>query len=239
MAKFCGKCGFELDEATGLCPNCDTVKVEGSFVQEEPIEIPDPKQEVVQASEEPLSKKDEKKKRKADKKAAKKAKKKEKRMKLTTGQKVHRFFLKLLLYLVLLVVLAGGLIGGLFYLGVLNIPFLSDFNKENLIKVVNEKTIVIKEMNIVMETKTEGSATVIVQMPDYKLLFKEAYSSENPEQYLLNALELGKYEVQEFEEIATVTVEHGVTTVHSDEVVHQLLEESLINAINALSEVER
>ena len=23
MAKFCGKCGTRLDEATGLCPNCD------------------------------------------------------------------------------------------------------------------------------------------------------------------------------------------------------------------------
>lgn len=23
MAKFCGKCGSELDETTGLCPNCN------------------------------------------------------------------------------------------------------------------------------------------------------------------------------------------------------------------------
>ena len=27
MAKFCGKCGAKLDEATGLCPNCDADKL--------------------------------------------------------------------------------------------------------------------------------------------------------------------------------------------------------------------
>ncbi|MDE6662607.1 MAG: zinc ribbon domain-containing protein [Lachnospiraceae bacterium] len=27
MAKFCGKCGTKLDEATGLCPNCDADKL--------------------------------------------------------------------------------------------------------------------------------------------------------------------------------------------------------------------
>lgn len=27
MAKFCGKCGARLDEATGLCPNCDADKL--------------------------------------------------------------------------------------------------------------------------------------------------------------------------------------------------------------------
>lgn len=32
MAKFCGKCGTRLDEATGLCPNCTPVNVP----QEEP-----------------------------------------------------------------------------------------------------------------------------------------------------------------------------------------------------------
>lgn len=238
MAKFCGKCGSKLDEATGLCPNCDAKKTKDSSAQEKPTERQESKQEVFQASEELLSKKDAKQKRKADKKTAKKAKKKEKWAKLTTGQKVRRFILKMLLGVILLVVLVGGLIVGLSYLGVVNIPFLSNFNKDNLLEVVNEKTIVIEETDIVMETETEGAATIIVQMPDYELLFKEASTSANPEQYLLKALAFGKYEIQEFEEIATVTVDNGVTTVHSDEVVHQLLEESLINAINALSEVE-
>ncbi len=237
MAKFCGKCGSKLDEATGHCPNCDAEKMKDSSVQEKPIEMPELKQEVVQISEEPLSKKDAKKKRKADKKAAKKAKKK-RWAKLTTGQKVCRFFWKLLLWLIVLAVFAGGLIGGLSYLGVLDIPFLPDFSKENLLEFVNKKTIVIEETDIVMETDTEGTATVIVKMPDYELLFKKASDSENPEQYLLKALAFGKYEIQEFEEVATVTVDDGVTIVHSDEVVHQLLEESLLNAINALAEVE-
>ena len=27
MAKYCGKCGSRLDEATGLCPSCDAAKI--------------------------------------------------------------------------------------------------------------------------------------------------------------------------------------------------------------------
>ena len=54
----------------------------------------------------------------------------------------------------------------------------------------------------------------------------------------MKALALGDYEIREYEEVVTVTVADDVTTIHSDEVVHKLLEEALINAINALSEVE-
>ena len=46
-----------------------------------------------------------------------------------------------------------------------------------------------------------------------------------------------QYEVQEIEASAKVTVENGSTIIHSDDVVQQLLDESLVNAINALSEV--
>lgn len=238
MAKFCGKCGTKLDEATGLCPNCDAAKIETSSVQKKPPEGTKQKQEAVQETEKPLSKKEEKKKRKADKKAAKKAKKKEKQAKLTTGQKVRRFFLKLFLWLILLVVIAGGTIGGLSYLGIIDIPFLSDFNEDNILETLNERAVVVEETDIVMETDTEGTATITIKMPDYELLFKEAYASENPDQYLLKALALRDYKVREYEEVATVTVADDVTTIHSDEVVHKLLEEALINAINALSEVE-
>lgn len=238
MAKFCGRCGTRLDEATGLCPNCDAAKLEASSVQKKPPERTEQNQEVVQKVEKPLGKKEEKKKRKAEKKATKKAKKKEKRAKLTTGQKVRRFFLKLFLWLVLLIVIAGGTIGGLSYMGIIDIPFLSNFNEDNILETLNERAVVVEETDIVMETDTEGTATVIVKMPDYELLFKEAYASENPDQYLVKALALRDYEIREYEEVATVTVAGDVTTIHSDEVVHKLLEEALINAINALSEVE-
>lgn len=238
MAKFCGKCGTKLDEATGLCPNCDATKIENSSAQEKPIETQEQKQEVVQTPEEILSKKDAKKKRKADKKAAKKAKRKEKRAKLTTGQKVRRFFLKLFLWLILLVVIASGIIAGLSYTGIIDIPVLSEFNEDNILETLNERAVVVEETEIVMETDTEGTATVIVKMPNYELLFKEAYASENPDQYLVKALALGDYEIREYKEVATVTVTDNVTTIHSDEIVHELLEEALINAINSLSEVE-
>lgn len=238
MAKFCGKCGSKLDEATGLCPNCDAEKIKDSSAQEKPIEIQESKQEVVQESEEPLSKRDAKKKRKADKKADKKEKRKEKRAKLTTGQKVRRFFVKLLLWLILLVIIAGGTIAGLSYMGIIDIPVLSEFNEDNILETLNERAVVVEETEIVMETDTEGTATVVVKMPNYELLFKEAYASENPDRYLVKALALGDYEIREYKEVATVTVADDVTTIHSDEVVHKLLEEALINAINALSEVE-
>lgn len=38
MAKFCGKCGSKLDEATGLCPNCDAERIkEDSRKKEESV----------------------------------------------------------------------------------------------------------------------------------------------------------------------------------------------------------
>lgn len=238
MAKFCGKCGRRLDETTGLCPNCVADKIENGSAQEKLNKTSEQRQEVVQVPEESLSKKDIKKKRKADKKTDKKAKKKEKWTKLTTGQKVRRFFLKSFLWLILFAVISVGVIGGLSYIEMLNIPLWSDYNRRNILETLNERAVVVEEMNIVMETDNEGTASIVVQIPDYELLFKEAYASENPDQYLLKALALRKYEIQEYEEAATVTVEEGETVVHSDDVAQRLLEEALINAINALSEVE-
>lgn len=238
MAKFCGKCGAKLDEATGLCPNCDADKLNKQTETPEAVEKPKPKQDTASEPKKPLSKKEAKKQRKADKKAAKKAKKKEKWASMTFGQKARRFFLKLFLWLILLVVIAGGAIAGLSYMSIIDIPVLSEFNEDNILETLNERAVVVEKTDIVMKTDTEGTATVIVKMPNYELLFKEAYASENPDQYLVKALALGDYEIREYEEVVTVTVADDVTTIHSDEVVHKLLEEALINAINALSEVE-
>lgn len=155
-----------------------------------------------------------------------------------TEKKEHRFFLKLFPWLILLVVIVAGVIGALSYTRIIDIPFLSDFNEDNILETLNERAVIVEEKDIVMETDTEGTVTIIVQIPDYELLFKEAYKSANPNGYLVKALALGKYEIREYKEVATVTVDDAVTTIHSDEVVHQLLEEALINAINVLSEVE-
>ncbi len=125
MAKFCGKCGTRLDEITGLCPNCDAEKIKENSVQEEPITATE-QQDVDQTTEKPLSKKEAKKKRKA----AKKAKKKEKWAKLTTGQKVRKFFLKLFWKLILLVILAIGSCSLMVYYGFLDIPIVDEILNE-------------------------------------------------------------------------------------------------------------
>lgn len=238
MAKFCGKCGSKLDETTGLCPNCDSDKLNKQTQKSELVEKSKPRQNMVPESEKSLSKKEAKKKRKADKKAEKKAKKKGKRAQWSTGKKVRRFILKLILSLLLLSVFAVCVTGILVYFDVINIPFLSDSNQNNLLECVNKRNITIEEKSIDMISDTEGTAIIVVTLPDYELLFEEAATAENPDQYLLKALILKDYETQEFEMSANVTVENGEKIVHSDEVVHQLLEESLINAINTLSEVK-
>lgn len=238
MAKFCGKCGAKLDETTGLCPNCDADKIiQKDSTQSQPSEVPEQLQADKRASERPLSGKDSKKKIKSERKAQKKAAKKEKRARWSTGKKIRRFFLKLILTVILLVVLIAGVMGALVYFGVVDIPFLSDFNQNSLLELVNERNIIVEEENIVMTSDEEGTATIVVTLPDYELLFESAITAENPDNYLLKALFFKDYETQEFELSANVTVENGERVIHSDEVVHQLLEERLVDAINALSEV--
>lgn len=105
MAKFCGKCGSPIDEKTGLCPNCD--KTVTANPQKE-------KAKPAHKAEKKLSKKE----IKAEKKRAKHAA-------LTTGQKVKRFFLKLLAAILALGVLAVGIIAALSYFNVVNVPVIS------------------------------------------------------------------------------------------------------------------
>lgn len=137
MAKFCGKCGNRLDEATGLCPNCDAEKIK------ELVEKPtkqtnesEKQSEISQPKEVPLSKKEASTKRKADKKAAKKerkaqrktakkAKKKEKWAAKTFGQKIGSVFLRAFSWLLLLCVLFSSTICVLVGWGVVEIPFIS------------------------------------------------------------------------------------------------------------------
>lgn len=228
MANYCGKCGSRLDEATGLCPNCDAAKIKQHYDK-----TTEDKTSVRQ--EENIDKRAKKKALKARKKAAKK----EKRANWSTGKKVRRFFLKLISIFILLVVLTAGIVGALVYFGVVDIPFLSDFNKNSLLELVNERNIIVEEKNIVMTSEKEGTATIVVILPDYELLFESAVTAENPDNYLLKALFFKNYETQEFELSANVTVENGERVIHSDEVVHQLLEERLVDAINALSEVRQ
>ena len=168
MAKFCGKCGEKLDEATGLCPKCDMEKIKEKFNQNQLEELTDIKSV--------------KKTRKREKKTQKKAYKKENHEQWSKSKKIRRFFLKFMLAILCLTVLVG-VTGVLVYFDVVNIPIISDFKQEHLLEFVNERNIVVEEKNIVMTNETEGVATLIVKIPDYKQLFKEASAAKKPEQY--------------------------------------------------------
>lgn len=163
MAKFCGKCGAKLDEATGLCPNCDADKLNKQMETPEAVEKPKPKQDTASEPKKPLSKKEAKKQRKADKKAAKKAKNKEKWASMTFGQKVRRVFLKLLLGTILFIVLACGIVGTLVYLQIVDFPIIDRFVSES--KIMNYAESVereIPETNISEFTFHQSSETNIV-----------------------------------------------------------------------------
>ena len=233
MAKFCGKCGMKLDDATGLCPNCDEDKLKEQNDKQESVDVSKLTQEIAPTSEEPSSKKEAKKKHKADKKAAKK----EKWASMTLGQKVRRVILRFVLWIIILMFFSMGVIGGLSYLDIIEIPVVTAYRENKLLEFINTKNVIVEESTIEMTSDTEGIATIIVKIPNYELLFKEAALTEDPERYIFMALAMKQYEVQEIEASAKVTVENGSTIIHSDDVVQQLLDESLVNAINALSEV--
>lgn len=126
MAKFCGKCGARLDEATGLCPNCDADKMQKDSTQSQPSEVPEQVQADKRASEKPLSGKDSKKKSKSERRAQKKAAKKEKRAQWSARKKVCRFFLKLIFVALLLAGFSVVITGILTYSDVIDIPIVEE-----------------------------------------------------------------------------------------------------------------
>ena len=123
MAKFCGKCGTKLDEATGLCPNCDADKLKKAVGQEEPLHAEASDTPVLKSTQ---SKKELKKQKKAEKKAAKRAIKKTKRASWSFGKKIGHYIYKLLMIIILIGVIVAGVIGGLVYLSIVDIPIVSE-----------------------------------------------------------------------------------------------------------------
>lgn len=108
----------------------------------------------------------------------------------------------------------------------------------NQLQEANSNCISIETHDVVMQSDTEGTVEITVQLPNYEKLYKEAYASENPDQYLLKALESGKYDVREYEIKAKVSIEEGQEIIHTDEAIKELLKQELANASNALMEVE-
>lgn len=186
MAKFCGKCGTKLDEITGLCPNCDAVKIE--------------------------------------------------RLNKKKKKRIGKFLLRLF---VMIFVFLGLIVGSIAFLQLKGIIDISKFlDKEENIEDINRSCIVVKEKDIVMQNETEGTATVTIEVPDYTDIYIAAYNSKNPERYIVDALKKGKYNTKKYEEDVKVTVENGETVIHSDEIVYKIIEKELIDAVNAVTEVE-
>ena len=104
---------------------------------------------------------------------------------------------------------------------------LQEANAENI------KTIT---RDVVMQNDTEGTATISVQLPDYEALYKKAAKSKNPDQYLLDALQSGKFDVKKHDVTAKVTIENGEEVIHVEEAVKVLLEQELSQAIEVLME---
>lgn len=156
MAKFCGKCGSKLDEATGLCPNCDADKLNKQTETPEAVEKPKPEQDTASEPKKPLSKKEAKKQRKADKKAAKKdkkaqkkaakkAKKKEKWESMTFGQKVRKVLSKILVWVILLTFLSGEILYCFVHFNLVEIPAIS--NTLDYLGIVSEDDSKITQPN--------------------------------------------------------------------------------------------
>ena len=91
---------------------------------------------------------------------------------------------------------------------------------------------------VLMDNETEGTATITIEVPNYADIYIAAYNSKNPERYIVDALKKGKYDTKKYEEDVKVTVEEGETVIHSDEIVDKIIEKELVNAVNALTEVE-
>ena len=98
----------------------------------------------------------------------------------------------------------------------------------------------LRELNeecITVETgETEGTVQLSVEFPDYKSLYLEANESEDPEEFVQEALQQKKFKTCKTEITARVAVENGETVIYKEEAINQLLEKEFTDAINALAE---
>lgn len=144
MAKFCGKCGGELDIKTGKCPNCDASEMENTQNNETG------ENNVNTVSEngtdkDPISKKEQKKQKKFNKKREKIQRKEEKKRSMSKARKVRRFFLKFFLFVIII-----------FFVVVSVIIMLTKFN---IIKKRDIKDILgIKESRTIETVKEEETS---------------------------------------------------------------------------------
>lgn len=99
--------------------------------------------------------------------------------------------------------------------------------------------VTVEEGNAVITSSDSGFTEVTVTMPNYKKIFLECDDYRKLEEYITDVLLSGKYPVSEYNETAEVIVKDGIQTIETDEIVRYLLEEELIDAVNAISEEEQ
>ncbi len=115
MAKFCGKCGTKLDEKTGLCPKCEKENIAQENVKQKNVVL-------------------NRKQRRKEKRKERKNLKKERRTHWSVCKKIRRFLIKLVGYILGLGILILGVIGILTYCKSINVPFISDWINQYVIK---------------------------------------------------------------------------------------------------------
>ncbi len=156
---------------------------------------------------------------------------------ISNGKKTRKI-LREFLIVVFFMGLFVGILGGLYFIGIIKIPeFPWEQQNENLADI-NKECIEIEEKEITMENDTEGVAEIIITIPDYKELYMNAYAEKDPDRYLIKTLKSGNYSTQTFKKTVKVTIEEGKKQIHSEEAVYEVLEEALVSAINSLTEDE-
>lgn len=157
--------------------------------------------------------------------------------KVNTAIQKKNYLLKILLAAVLFLSIVCISICALLYFKKMKNSSMLSFNVREQLEAASKEAITVKQLEIEMDSEMKGTATLLIKMPNYVELFQEAIKTENPENYTLKALKSGKYDTVEYQSSALITVEDGKEIIHSEEVVKKLLEKSLVEAINALSEV--
>lgn len=114
----------------------------------------------------------------------------------------------------------------------------NDASLANQLEKANTDCIIVEKQDVSMVTETEGTVTLNVDLPDYSTLYQSAYSADNPDRFLLEALQSGNYDTCHYEITARVTVENGEQVLHIDEAVQKLLEEQMSQAIDKVMGVE-
>lgn len=228
MAKFCGKCGSQLDENTGICPKC------GKNENKEPLKNNREKKKRVEKDKQSLKQK------KKENKIAYKEYKKIKKSEMSFVKRFRKGLLKTVIIVLPITMVIVGAAGMAVESGAINpSSILSFLDSDELLVKLNKKSIKVEEKKIKMKDEKNGTAEIVVTIPDYEMMWKDAFKTKNPRRELIKKFLFKSYDVQSFEVTAEVVVKDGNRIIKSDEIVNQYVEESLIKAVNSVTEVSK